>query len=297
MTPTRRAARLTPQGDSTATPTRSPNRLRRVPTSEQVSEHVRRLIFDGELRPGDRIPQDAIAAELGVSRIPVREALIEMARDGLVVNEPHIGAFVGAFDEGVIRDHFDIVAMLQAMAAERLAEHPDPVVMAELRAIADGLPSVVDDLVVHEQSVQFQRVVNHGGGSSRQRAGAARARAHVPVGGLPRHRRLRRRPAIGGRRDLRRHRPRTGNPHQRDLRRGQPPSRRPRRRASCGRGTFTVMADAVAGRRVVDRVGRVDRDPADRRRPDLELVGVWVHSPDKVGRDAGDARRPRPDRA
>jgi DNA-binding GntR family transcriptional regulator len=161
---------LTPQGDSTATPTRSPNRLRRVPTSDQVSEHVRRLIFDGELRPGDRIPQDAIAAELGVSRIPVREALIEMARDGLVVNEPHIGAFVGAFDEGVIRDHFDIVAMLQAMAAERLAEHPDPAVMAELRVIADGLPSVVDDLVVHEQSVQFQRVVNHGGGSSRQRA-------------------------------------------------------------------------------------------------------------------------------
>jgi DNA-binding GntR family transcriptional regulator len=151
-------------------PTRSPNRLRRAPTSEQVSEHVRRLIFDGELRPGDRIPQDAIAADLGVSRIPVREALIEMARDGLVVNEPHIGAFVGAFDEEVVRDHFDIVAMLQALAAERLAEHPDPAVIDELRAIADGLPAVADEAEVHEQSVQFQRIVNRGGGSSRQRA-------------------------------------------------------------------------------------------------------------------------------
>jgi DNA-binding GntR family transcriptional regulator len=141
-----------------------------VPTSEQVSEHVRRLIFDGALRPGDRIPQDAIAADLGVSRIPVREALIEMARDGLIVNEPHIGAFVGAFDEAVVRDHFDIVAMLQALAAERLAEHPDPAVMADLRTIAEALPSITDDAQVHEQSVQFQRIVNRGGGSSRQRA-------------------------------------------------------------------------------------------------------------------------------
>jgi DNA-binding GntR family transcriptional regulator len=165
-----KGARVTPQGDSTATPLRSPNRLRRVPTSEQVSEHVRRLIFDGQLRPGDRIPQDAIAAELGVSRIPVREALIEMARDGLVVNEPHIGAFVGDFDEEVIRDHFDIVAMLQAMAAERFAAKPDPDVMNELRAIADGLPSLTDADAVHEQAVEFQRIVNRGGGSSRQRA-------------------------------------------------------------------------------------------------------------------------------
>jgi DNA-binding GntR family transcriptional regulator len=166
----RKGARVTPRGESTATSARSPNRIRRVPTSDQVSEHVRRLIFDGELRPGDRIPQDAIAAELGVSRIPVREALIEMARDGLVVNEPHIGAFVGGFDAEVIRDHFDIVAMLQAMAAERLAAHPDEAVMAQLRAIAERMPQVADDLEANDLSVEFQRIVNYGGGSSRQRA-------------------------------------------------------------------------------------------------------------------------------
>jgi DNA-binding GntR family transcriptional regulator len=166
----RKVRLVTAQGESTAMPMRSANRIRRVPTSDQVSEHVRRLIFDGQLRPGDRIPQDAIAAELGVSRIPVREALIEMARDGLVVNEPHIGAFVGDFDEEVVRDHFDIVAMLQAMAAERLAAHPDPDVMAELAAIAELVPTVGDDATVHQQAIEFQRIVNRGGGSSRQRA-------------------------------------------------------------------------------------------------------------------------------
>jgi DNA-binding GntR family transcriptional regulator len=140
-----------------------------VPTSEQVSEHVRRLIFDGELRPGDRIPQDAIAAELGVSRIPVREALIEMARDGLVVNEPHIGAFVGDFDEEVLRDHFDIVAMLQGMAAERLADRGDDQVCAELGRLAEQVARSADPTEIHEKAIQFQRVVNYGGGSARIR--------------------------------------------------------------------------------------------------------------------------------
>jgi DNA-binding GntR family transcriptional regulator len=161
---------VTPQGESTAISLRSPNRIRRVPTSEQVSEHVRRLIFDGTLRPGDRIPQDAIAAELGVSRIPVREALIEMARDGLIVNEPHIGAFVGDFDEEVLRDHFDIVAMLQGMAAERLAERGDAQIYAQLERLATLIDQSVDPIEIHEAAIEFQRVVNYGGGSARIRA-------------------------------------------------------------------------------------------------------------------------------
>ena len=158
---------MTPGRDSTAS--RSA-RIRRVPTSEQVSQHIRLLIFDGVLRPGDRIPQDAIAAELGVSRIPVREALIEMARDGLVVNEPHIGAFVGDFDEQVVRDHFEIVASLQGMAAERLAAMGDPEVLAQLRELAALVERSTDPDEIHRAAIEFQRVVNHGGGSSRIRA-------------------------------------------------------------------------------------------------------------------------------
>lgn len=158
---------MTPGRDSTAS--RSA-RIRRVPTSEQVSQHIRRLIFDGVLRPGDRIPQDAIAADLGVSRIPVREALIEMARDGLVVNEPHIGAFVGDFDEQVVRDHFDIVSSLQGMAAERLAAIGDPQVFAQLRELAKLVERSSDPDEIHRATVEFQRVINHGGGSARIRA-------------------------------------------------------------------------------------------------------------------------------
>ncbi|HEV8298291.1 MAG TPA: GntR family transcriptional regulator [Acidimicrobiales bacterium] len=145
-------------------------RLRRSPTSEQVAEHIRQLIFDGELRAGDRIPQDAIAADLGVSRIPVREALIEMARDGLVVNEPHVGAFVGEFSPQVIRDHLEIVALLQGLAAERVAKRRDPEVLTRLDEINARVQSLTDPDAVDDAAVEFQRVVNASGGSSRLRA-------------------------------------------------------------------------------------------------------------------------------
>ncbi len=54
----------------------------RTPSGEYIASHIRRLIFEGELRPGMRVPQDAIAQDLGVSRIPVREALIVLEREG-----------------------------------------------------------------------------------------------------------------------------------------------------------------------------------------------------------------------
>jgi DNA-binding FadR family transcriptional regulator len=51
--------------------------------STQVAEHIRSLIFSGNLQAGQRVPQDEIAGQLGVSRLPVREALITLEADGL----------------------------------------------------------------------------------------------------------------------------------------------------------------------------------------------------------------------
>ncbi|HET6663353.1 MAG TPA: GntR family transcriptional regulator, partial [Acidimicrobiales bacterium] len=54
--------------------------LVRMSSGDQAALYIRRLMFDGDLRPGTRVPQDEIAQALGVSRIPVREALIALER-------------------------------------------------------------------------------------------------------------------------------------------------------------------------------------------------------------------------
>jgi DNA-binding GntR family transcriptional regulator len=65
------------------------------------------------------VPQDAIASDLGVSRIPVREALIVLEREGWVTNEMHRGAFINALDEQAVHDHYELYGLVFGFAAQR----------------------------------------------------------------------------------------------------------------------------------------------------------------------------------
>jgi DNA-binding GntR family transcriptional regulator len=64
-------------------------RVQRQSLEESVYEAVRESIISGDLRPGDPLVEAQLSADLGISKTPVREALIRLARDGLVVQERH----------------------------------------------------------------------------------------------------------------------------------------------------------------------------------------------------------------
>jgi DNA-binding GntR family transcriptional regulator len=80
------------------------------------------MIFDQRLKAGERVPQDEIAAELRVSRVPVREAVIALDREGWVTSRPHLGAFVNGLDENSVRDHYELLGLLYGLAARRATE-------------------------------------------------------------------------------------------------------------------------------------------------------------------------------
>ncbi len=87
---------------------------------EQASAHIRRLILSGELVKGDRLLQDEIAEELGVSRIPIREALITLDREGWLNFEPNRGAFVAGIAADDIRDHYELRGLVFGLIARRV---------------------------------------------------------------------------------------------------------------------------------------------------------------------------------
>lgn len=146
-------------------------KLDRRPTSDQVAWVVWQMIFDGELRSGDRVPQDEIAQRLGISRIPVREALVRLANEGVVIAKPHIGVFVAEFSPDVVRDHFEIYAQLQSLAANRLMERPDAAeLIDEIASIGERLAAADDAAQVNELSTELARAINVGSGSARLRA-------------------------------------------------------------------------------------------------------------------------------
>ena len=106
----------------------------RPSSGDLVAIHVRSLIFNGALRQGDRVHQDDIARQLGVSRIPVREAIIALDREGWLTITPHRGAFVHGLDEDALRDHYELLGLVYGLAARRATE----------RATDDGLKGLRD---------------------------------------------------------------------------------------------------------------------------------------------------------
>jgi DNA-binding GntR family transcriptional regulator len=143
------------------------------------------MIFSGVLRPGQRLQQDEIAADLGVSRLPVREAVQLMERDGLLIVEPHMGAFVAPFDARVIHDHFEIVGLVQGAAAGRLAEQGDPELLDQLQSLARDVRGASGPDRVHELTLEFYQLINREGASSRQRSVLRALGRMLPSGFFP----------------------------------------------------------------------------------------------------------------
>ncbi len=113
--------------------------MERPSSGDLVAAHIRRLVVEGAYRPGERVRQDEIATELGVSRIPVREAIIALEREGWVTVEPHRGAFVNGIDADYVRDHFELHAGILGVSARRVHERSDE---ADRAAVAEAAAAV-----------------------------------------------------------------------------------------------------------------------------------------------------------
>ena len=102
-----------------------------------VYEQLRRWIVSGRLAPGQRLDQEWLAAELRVSRMPLRQALLRLEVDGLIENEPHRSAVVALLSRSELTDVYAARAALETMLAAagslRVAE-TDLVVMVEALA-------------------------------------------------------------------------------------------------------------------------------------------------------------------
>jgi len=146
---------------------RSQPRLHRRSVSVEVAEHIRSHIFNGTLKAGQRVPQDAIAAELGVSRIPVREALIILESDGLVASEPHRGTFVVPIRSEDIEDHYRIYGMAQGLAARGAARRITEPVLARLDELHEQMKANQDTDQLHDLNWEFHSLINRTGASRR----------------------------------------------------------------------------------------------------------------------------------
>src|SRR5207247_11200915 len=102
--------------------------------SVAATELIREAIIEGRLAPGQRLKEEELARELGISRTPVREALLMLQAEGLVDAAPNRGAVVRSHDADDLEDLYQLRALLEGYAARRAAAHISETAVADLRA-------------------------------------------------------------------------------------------------------------------------------------------------------------------
>lgn len=99
-----------------------------------IAHEIRRAILEGRIAPGDVLLEEQLARELGTSRTPVREALIELRNEGLVEARANRRAVVRAYDEAELHDIYGLRAVLEAHAARLTAVRATLQTLQELDA-------------------------------------------------------------------------------------------------------------------------------------------------------------------
>jgi DNA-binding GntR family transcriptional regulator len=141
--------------------------LARRNVGEVVADHIRQLVFDGRLRDGERVPQRGIAQTLGVSSIPVREALVALEREGVVSIHAGRGAFVNGLDPDVALEQFYVFGRIYGLAARRAAERADAAWLEQLCDLAERIERGGDLAATLAASIRFQLLIVDKGGSKR----------------------------------------------------------------------------------------------------------------------------------
>lgn len=143
--------------------------------AEQIAARLSERIVSGEYTPGQRIMEQALAAEFSVSRGPVREALRLLEKDGLVTILARRGAQVTQLSIDEVREIFDVRAMLNGLRDRLIAEHPDRVrILARLEPDIEALTRYARDARHAEAYIdtvfRLNRILTDAAGSRRLKA-------------------------------------------------------------------------------------------------------------------------------
>lgn len=130
--------------------------------SKQVVRELRRQIFSGSLKPNQRVVESEIAAAMGISRGPVREAFAELEKEGLIVTKPRKGTYVKSFSFKDIEEIYTLRAILEGyavgLALDRLNEQELEYLKDLLRKITE-MAEKKDVIEVARLNMQFHRKI------------------------------------------------------------------------------------------------------------------------------------------
>src|SRR3954452_8479771 len=121
--------------------TNSDSKKHRVSATDRVEQYIRQSIYTGALKPRERVIEEEVAKQLKCSRGPVREALLRLERDGLIVTVPRRGTFIRDISGESIEVIFSIRSRLEALCVKYLRQDSSPDAEKILKKILKDMKS------------------------------------------------------------------------------------------------------------------------------------------------------------
>jgi DNA-binding GntR family transcriptional regulator len=138
--------------------------------SATAADLIRQAIVEGRVAPGQRLKEEELAQELGISRTPIREALHLLQAEGLVEAAPNRGATVRAYELGDLEDMYELRALLEGLAAGRAAARVTEAHLDDLRASCSRFERLVggsDLMALVKENAFFHETILGAAGSER----------------------------------------------------------------------------------------------------------------------------------
>jgi DNA-binding GntR family transcriptional regulator len=151
-----------------------------VKEKDLVVSHVVNLVLTGKLRSGDRVDRNEIAHELGLSRVPIQEAVVQLEHDGILSTQYHRGAYVERFDESVVREHHELYGLLIGTASARAAVAADPQILEQLRSVVDLMSGSKESRAFQEAAWRFRKIINDEYAGPRLQAAIRASQTFIP---------------------------------------------------------------------------------------------------------------------
>lgn len=153
--------------------------------ASDVAGRLRTAIVHGHFAPGERLREEALAKTLDVSRGPIREALSQLEREGLVVIQRNRGTFVARLTREDAEEIYSLRLVLERLATERAIQHGTPEDFAALQAVVDEMDACTERGITEQEAaeldVQFHELLYRASAHRRLHEGWVNLRRQIHI--------------------------------------------------------------------------------------------------------------------
>ncbi len=123
--------------------------------AEEIVDRLREAIYSGQLAPNERLREEALASFLGLSRGPVREALAQLEREGLVIRQPNRGATVARLSLEDLEEVYSLRLALEQLAVKQAIRTANPVYFDEMQNVVDEMKMCLDRGITTQEAAKL----------------------------------------------------------------------------------------------------------------------------------------------